>query len=211
MLTNTLQQKFQNAIEISLNPHIYNLCINFAKNVNSTTCYNDCGQNDLSKKELDNIVGKLGEWGTYGALMNIGKSIGDFSISYPDMAIYTSSNKSWESDFVIKHKSTVNRIAVKSQEISQAKRFGFSGTFQIASNRKDSVFTHPNELVFLCLVDVNKDTPRVLILPPKTVSEIKFSEPALAKYKDFKTCYYAKENFDNDLLDYWVSSFVNHN
>ena len=45
-----LYKKFDNAIEVSINDEILDLCKKFASAVNPTTRYDDCGQNDMDKR-----------------------------------------------------------------------------------------------------------------------------------------------------------------
>ena len=208
IITNILDN-FTDAIDVGINDKICNQCQSFAQEVNSTTKYGDCGQNNMDKRQFDNFVGKIAEFGVYAVLSKMGKEY-NFTINLPDCNIYKGKEKSWRSDFCIQ--STVDEnikldIAVKGQALTQAKKYELSGTFQIASFRKDNVFTKPDELVFLCLVDDISDKYRVLVLPPKQIKNIKFSDPKIPKFKGLKSCYYAKDNFDKEKLDFWLSDY----
>ena len=193
-LVSTLKSIYKGDI-INISKEINNNCLAFAKAVNSTTNYQDCGQINMQKREYDNYIGKLGEYGVYSFLKTLSKGL-QFTIDEPDINIYNSKKKSWKSDLCIKQDDVTIDFAVKSQAWAQAKRYDFSGTFQIASFRKDSIFERPDELVFLALVDDRTDV-KVLVMPPKQVSEIKFADPKLPKFKGLKLCYYAKDNFDD--------------
>lgn len=209
--TTIILNSFEDAIAVDIGKDVYDICNKFAESVNPTTKYNDCGQNDMSKRLLDNLIGKIGEFSVFGILRMIGKEKG-FSINYPDVNVYKGKQKNWKSDLAIPCDDGDINIAVKSQSLSQALKYSFSGTFQTASFRKDKVFDNKDELIFLCLIDdVVGDYKKSLVLPPKTIDDIKFSDPKLPKFKGIKTCYYAKDNFHHDHLHTWLSKFGANN
>lgn len=202
-----IYDNFQSAIEVTINDEVFDSCSKFANDVNPTTKYNDCGQVDMSKRLIDNLIGKIAEFGVYGILNKIGKDK-NFNVCMPDINIYKGKKKNWKSDLAIETDDGYVSIAVKSQSLSQALKYSFSGTFQIASFRKDKVFDNANELIFLCLVDdVNSKYKKILILPPKKVSDITFADPKLPKFRGIKTCYYAKDNFNAEQLKTWMTDF----
>ena len=202
-----LNEKFNNAVEIKLEQHIYDICEKFAYEVNPTTKYADCGQNDMNKRLTDNIIGKVGEFAAYTELCALGKEYG-FITTPPDTKIYKGRQKSWRADMLINCADGYLCVAVKAQSLSQALKYSFSGTFQCASFRKDAALEKNDELIILCLVDdMSANNDRIMILPPKIIGEIKFSDPKLPKYKGIKICYYARDNFDLDILRGWVDTF----
>lgn len=200
-----IKSKFTSAIEVSINDEIYNACENFANKVNPTTKYNDCGQNDMNKRLIDNLIGKIAEFGTYGILNSIAKENG-FTINQPDVLIYKGKKKSWKSDLIIEADDGDINIAVKAQSLSQAMKYSLSGTFQAASFRKDKVLDSTDEIIFLCMVN-DTNYRKVLVLPPKTIGEIKFGDPKLFKFKGIKICYYAKDNFAEEDIKGWLTDF----
>lgn len=203
---NTLSVKMEDAIEVEIKDEVYQMCYKFANEVNPTTKYGDCGQNDMNKRMIDNLIGKIGEFAVWFIL----KHICSLQSDSPDCNIYKGKQKSWKSDLLINTDDGNINCAVKTQSLSQAIKYGLSGTFQIASFRKDKVFDSKNELIFLCLVDDNDENlcyKRILVLPPKKITDIKFSDPKLLKFKGIKTCYYAHENFDKEKLLVWLTKF----
>lgn len=178
-------------------------CSKFAEKVNETTMYADCGQTNNKKKIFDNFVGKLGEFAVYKLLSSINKDY--YSINEPDINIYEGAKKNWDSDLYLKKGEDKISIAVKSQDVSQAKIYGFSGTFQNSSSRKDKAIYNKNELVFLCLhFSENKKVHKVLVMPPKKISEISFLAPKEVRLADSKICYYAYNNFNTTNLKKWL-------
>jgi len=202
-----INANFEDAVEVEINDEIYEICRDFAEKVNPTTKYGDCGQNNMNKRLIDNLIGKIAEFSTYAILNKIGRN-NEFILDMPDISIYKGRQKTWKSDLSIKADDGEINIAVKSQSVSQAKKYSLSGTFQISATRSDKVFEKQDELIFLCLVDdINNDGKKTLILPPKTIGNIKFSDPKLPKYKGVKTCYYARENFEEETLQTWLDKF----
>jgi hypothetical protein len=193
-----------NANLVGLNEKIYTICEKFAEQVNPTTKYSDCNQNNIKKKLLDNLVGKLGEFGCYCILKEVASKY-NWLLELPDTKIYKGTKKNWRSDLIISDGITTVNFAVKTQLLSQAKKYGFSGTFQCAEFRRDTVLQRPDEFVFLCMVDDSRSlkSANVLIMPVKQVKDIKLSDPKLIKLKGYKKCYYARENFDNECLKRW--------
>jgi len=158
----------------------------------------------MDKRFIDNMIGKLAEFSVYGII----KNICEIEIAPPDIIIYSGKKKSWRSDLVIKADDGDLNIAVKSQSMSQAVKYSFSGTFQSASFRKDKVFENTDELIFLCMVDDTiTEYRKTLVMPPKQLKEITFADPKLLKFKGIKTCYYARDNFSTDNLTTWMTSF----
>ncbi|MFZ4768630.1 MAG: hypothetical protein ACOYLO_00520 [Ferruginibacter sp.] len=201
-----LYKKFDNAIEVSINDEILDLCKKFASAVNPTTRYDDCGQNDMDKRYIDNLIGKISEFAVYGILNSIGKE-NNFEVNRPDINIYKGKKKSWKSDLSIIATDNEINMAVKSQTLSQALKYSFSGTFQAASFRRDAALDNSNEIIFLCLVDDSSDYKKTLVLPPKKISDIKMSDPKLPKFRGIKICYYAKENFEQEVIVDWLNKF----
>ena len=206
-ILDTIKEKFKYAIEVKISDDVYNICLNFAEKVNTTTKYEDCGQFNMDKRKIDNLIGKIAEYSVYAVLDKIGKEH-NFKMNLPDIEIYKGRKKSWRSDLVIDAEDGYVDIGVKAQSLSQAIKYSLSGTFQIASFRKDEVFKHPNEVIFLCMVDdMGGDYKRIMLLPPKKICEIIFADPKVPRFKGIKTCYYAKDNFEQKELKDWMETF----
>jgi hypothetical protein len=154
---------------VIISSKILNICQEFAEKVNQTTVYSDCGQNNQKKKLFDNLVGKLAEFAVFNLLNSVKKD--KFVVNEPDVNIYEGSKKSWDSDLCITKDEAKINVAVKCQDISQAKIYGFSGTFQNSSSRKDKAIEKKDELVFLCLHFVQNKIHKIMIMPPKTIGE----------------------------------------
>lgn len=200
-----ISSKFKEPQCCVITKDVLETCEEFAKKVNETTIYSDCGQNNLKKKYQDNLIGKLSEFGVYSVLNFIKKDV--FSVSKPDTNIYQGNEKSWDSDLFIESNNEKINIAVKSQTLSQAKVYGFSGTFQNSITRKDSAIQNKNELVFLCLHFVQNKVIKILVMPPKFIKDISFLPPKDPRLAEYKTCYYVYNNFDTNNLKSWFKKF----
>lgn len=149
------------------------------KSINThTNYYKKRNQNDIDKIKQDIYNGKLAEFGVYYFYKD------RINITYPDINIYQSSNKSFDSDFIINEKINLH---VKSQHKNLSKRFGMSWSFQ----KEDSLTKNPEEndwVIFTLIADYNK----VEIIKKMKGKELvdKYKEPQLDKLKGIKKVIY---------------------
>jgi len=107
----------------TLLPEEVEMCRQFAKKVSPTNKdeYARRNQNDMGKIEFDNFIGKMAEIAVW--------RLSGEQTTEPDFAIYTKKTrkkKSFEADLFWNNQE----IHVKSQELTQAKRFDTSWLFQ---------------------------------------------------------------------------------
>jgi len=170
--------------------------VSFSERVSRTTNYSDCGQTSLTFKTYQHFVGKLIELSVFFLLTEYG-----FDPKEPDFSIYEKKDKSWLSDLSVDGFD----ISVKGQDLSSAKRFGLSWTFQnIQDGRKDSALRKQNEVVMPGLYDNSKKTNyHTIIFPPKKMGEILFEEPKKDSLKGKKKVMYAHSNYTD--VNKWLT------
>jgi len=120
--------------------------ISFSKQVN-TSFYSSRNQNDIVKRQIDAKIGKLGEIVVYALLKDVVENL-----TYPDLKIYDSIEKSW--DYDLKGKGV--DIHVKSQNVEIAKQFGTSWVFQKSDTHIFKEYLEQDEVAFVT-VDLVKN------------------------------------------------------
>lgn len=158
----------------------------FAKKVSPTVGvpgkgYRDTHQLNLPKIEHDHFVSKLGEEAVRIVFEQLNRRV-----SGPDYRVYQGMQKSWDADLYIDGMG----LAVKTQTVLSAKRFGLSWTFQAGAYRKDPILDHPE--AWVCFVEVDETTYRCRVYPPCQIRDLKFGEPKLDKLKGTKKVVYAE-------------------
>lgn len=127
------------------------LCEKFSEEVD-TTLYARRNQFDNEKRKKDAKIGKLGEFAVVHFLK---KKVKD--ISPPDCEIYSAKQKSWDYDL----KSSKFNIHVKTQDITQAYKYGESWIFQ---NEDKHIFReYDKEKDYVAFVIVNLITKEAQI------------------------------------------------
>lgn len=119
-------------------------CQEFANKID-TRFYATRNQSNNDKRIKDQIFGKLGEIATFNSFKDKG-----IELTEPDFNIYGKNKKSW--DFDLKGKDL--NLHVKSQSISQSKKYGESWMFE----RNDRhVFKDISENDYVCFVIIDQD------------------------------------------------------
>lgn len=131
-------------------------CVNFSNEID-TSFYSRRNQDNNEKRKKDQLIGKLGEILSYNYLINKIKDL-----SYPDFNIYDKKNKSWDFDL----KGIGFNIHVKSQDISQSKKYGESWIFQAGGKYKGydkEIFDKisPNQFICFCIIDLDKNFGKI--------------------------------------------------
>lgn len=162
---------------------IVKLCQHFAEKCYVTNIdeYSRRNQNDEEKIMHDIFIGKLAEFGVYFILLD--KGINDITI--PDISIYKSKNKSFDSDL----KNKKYNFHIKTQTIQASKKFEESWLFQ----KNDPLVLKPKESDFFIGTQYNENEFEIKILLSKKVKNLKFEKPKLDKLFN-KTCVYLKNN-----------------
>lgn len=133
---------------------VIRLCDNFGDQCQKTTeYYHNRWQSNSNKISQDHANGKIGEGVAFAFLKQYFPNI-----SRPDMKIYRSSGKSWQSDLT----DPVNNIhfAVKTQEINQAVRFGMSWVFQKTDKE---VYGNSCDRLYVCLVTIDRECSYAIV------------------------------------------------
>lgn len=164
----------------------------FANAVN-TSLYARRNQWDADKRKLDSKIGKLGELAVYEALK---PTISD--LSYPDFAIYTAKQKSWDYDLKAKD---IN-LHVKCQNIVQGQRYGESWIFELTDKHIFKEYTD-NDYVAFVTVDLAKGEGYIKSI--LKVSELHknqlFKKPKLDKLVSKAAVYYTDiSSYDKSLI-----------
>lgn len=167
-------------IRITLNkPTSYQVaqCELFARHAaaQSFIVYQSRGSASFVKIEEDIFVGKIAECLAWNALFTSG-----FNPSVVDFSLYNRDKRDYSPDLVIKGGLGVH---VKSHIKSEYEN---SWVFQL----NDPVMHRMDEVLFLCTLDLSRDYAGEAIVC--RVSEAKFDEPQIKKYKSIKTCIYEK-------------------
>ena len=142
------------------------------------------GQCNMKRIKHQAAIGKFGEILACDFLRHYGHDC-----TFPDFEVYTSKNKSWESDlFVEKHK-----IACKTQDMASARRYGHSWVFQ--KNGYGRGHTDPvlqDDLSLCMFVTVSPEKRLCTVNGPYRMCDLKsyFKEPTVASLRFSKTCLY---------------------
>lgn len=167
--------------------------MDFAEKVSLTTNYSDCGQNDYRLKVYQHYIGKMGELATFLYLRK------GYEINEPDFKIYHGKDKSWDSDL----KVGKVHISIKTQDISSAKRFGLSWTFQHINGGRSDASIKSETLVIPTLYDNSYyDKTRIVLFPSIDIRDVVFGEPKKESLKGKKLVMYANDNYKD--LDEWL-------
>lgn len=154
----------------------------FAKRVAETTNYADTNQLKTDKIRLDHFTSKVGEEAAKDAMINFAQVQG------PDYNIYDVKQKSWDADLFINSLP----LAVKTQKLSAALRYGLSWTFQYGTFRKDIILNQPEAwVVFVEYDDINLQKNKCRVFVPLQIKELTFEEPKLDYLKGHKKVFYS--------------------
>jgi len=137
------------SVIIDVSEQEYKKCLNFATEVSKTTKYYSNSNGSSTDKQInDHCVSKVAEI----AVENYLRAKGSWIIKETDFSVYKGSKKSWDSDLIINDDVSVH---VKSQNITQAKKYTPSWTFQFGgrTGRKDKLFADPNGIIAFCIVN----------------------------------------------------------
>jgi hypothetical protein len=144
--------------------------------------YVDSQQGNLKKITLDHWISKIGEEAVKLILLQQG-----CDVEGPDYQIYSGKQKSWAADLRVNGVD----LAVKTQSVEMARRFGLSWTFQCGQHRKDPILQNPQ--AWVCFVQAEPKTGHCLVYPPYQIQELRFSEPKLPHLKGSKKVIYAQD------------------
>ncbi len=181
-------------MEVKISKEIKDICKEFADNSVGTSAgyYNNRNQSNPFVIKNQIYTGKIGEFAAHLYLK-------DFlpNITAPDCNIYTSKNKSFDTDL----KSEDMRFHIKSQSKKSATQYGSSWTFQNGSKKTGAkghidteVFGSDTTFQFVCFVQVDDSSSiaNVLaIVPLEVLHQNKlFKDPVLEKLKGIKQVVY---------------------
>ncbi len=177
--------KYYNDIkEVFVGKKLRDRAAKFSSKVQSTTCYADSNQGNFEKIKNDHYISKIGE----EAVCHVMRKFADKkNILGPDYKIYIGNKKSWDSDLKING----IELAVKTQEITQAKKYGLSWTFQCSDYRKDPILKDPNK--WICFVEFDQKNGTCRVFPPFRVKDLKFRDPKLKHLIGKKQVVYAED------------------
>jgi hypothetical protein len=175
---------FHNPIEITLNASDLAQAARFADAVISTVDYRESNQFSRQKIRDDHYVSKLGEAAVRKAFEQY-----DCQVQGPDFAIYEGKQKSWDDDLYVNDIG----LAVKTQRLSAAQRYGLSWTFQCSEKRKDPILEKPEAWVSFVAYDDLNDTPVCKIFPTYQIKDLELKEPRLTKLIGKKLAVYAAD------------------
>jgi hypothetical protein len=144
--------------------------------------YRDSHQGNLAKITLDHWVSKIGEEAVRLIFVQQG-----CEVEGPDYQIYRGKQKSWAADLRVNGVD----LAVKTQSLQMARRFGLSWTFQCGQHRKDPILQTPH--AWVCFVQAEPETGHCVVYPPYQIQELRFSEPKLSYLKGSKKVIYAQD------------------
>jgi hypothetical protein len=162
-------------------------------NAVNTSLYARRNQWDAGKRKLDSKIGKLGELAVYETL----KPLYD-DLSYPDFAIYSAKQKSWDYDLKAKD---IN-LHVKCQNIVQAQRYGESWIFELTDKHIFKDFTDKDYVAFVT-VDMVKGEGYIKSILPVSVlhKNALFKKPKLDKLISKAAVYFDDvKTFSNSLI-----------
>jgi hypothetical protein len=152
----------------------------FAQAVVETTDYSDANQGNREKVIHDHFISKLGEEAVKKLLTDLG-----YAVRGPDYTIYPKFKKSWDSDLYVGGLG----LAVKTQSLYSARRFGLSWTFGCLPSRRDPILDQPSAWVFF--VEYFDTTGALLVFPPQQIGQLSFSDPVLPYLVGKKKVVYA--------------------
>jgi hypothetical protein len=153
----------------------------FASAVVSTVNYRDSDQTVKQKIQDDHFVSKLGEEAVRFVFEQR-----DCKIEGPDYTIYSSKQKSWDSDLRINSLE----VAVKTQRRSAAKRYGLSWTFQDSPERRDPILDVPEAWVCLVVFEDLKEGHECVVYPLRKIKQLIFEAPRLSRLVGKKQAVY---------------------
>lgn len=130
---------------IKISNEKYKKCVDFANNVD-LSLYERRNKSSFEKRQSDTIIGKMGELAAFEALK---MKFGD--LTEPDFKIYSTKEKSWDYDL----KSSDANFHIKTQSLSQGKKYGCSWTFQKEDKHIFKNY-HPND--YVVFVSIDQDT-----------------------------------------------------
>lgn len=165
----------------------------FSNEVNTNLYARARNQWDADKRKLDSKIGKLGELVVYELLK---PNYND--LSYPDFAIYTAKQKSWDYDLKAKN---VN-LHVKCQNVIQAQRYGESWIFELTDKHIFKEYTD-NDYVAFVTVDLGKNEGylKSILKVSELHSNSLFKKPKLEKLFSKAAVYYNDiSSFSNSLI-----------
>ena len=80
-------------------------------------------------------------------------------------------------------------LAVKTQSLNSARRYGLSWTFRCLPSRRDPILDQPSAWVFF--VEYFDPTGALVVFPPQQVGELAFDDPVLSYLVGRKKVVYA--------------------
>ncbi len=166
---------------IHLSPEAVSLANEFADAVINTVNYRDSNQTIKRKIRDDHFVSKLGE----EAVKAVFESR-NCIVEGPDYSIYSSQQKSWDSDLKI----NALEVAVKTQRRSAAKRYGLSWTFQDSPERRDPILSMPDAWVCLVVYEDLKPGYECIVYPLRKIKQLIFEAPRLSRLTGKKQAVY---------------------
>jgi hypothetical protein len=142
------------------------------------------GQTNEQRIKHQTAVGKMGEYVTHEFLSTLG-----YECTEPDCEVYTGRKKSWASDlFVDEHK-----IAVKTQDLDSAMRFGKSWIFQKGGygfGHTDPVIDGGKSFAVFVTLDLNEKGAYVNGPYDMKVLRSYFKDPKVPSLRFSKTALY---------------------
>ncbi len=156
----------------------------FADAVIATVNYRDSNQANVVKIQDDHYISKLGETAVRKAFEQY-----DCRVEGPDYTIYEGKQKSWDDDLYINGVG----LAVKTQRLSAAQRYGLSWTFQRSPARTDPILRKPE--AWVCFVSYDDLSAQSIcqVFPPLQISILPFKSPQLPHLAGKKVAVYAAD------------------
>ncbi|NEO84843.1 MAG: hypothetical protein F6J87_11400 [Spirulina sp. SIO3F2] len=143
--------------------------------------YLDSHQPNLAKIHQDHFVSKVGEEAVKTVFERLSQQV-----KGPDYKIYSRNQKSWLADLQVEGVD----LAVKTQRIESAYRFGLSWVFQAGSERCDPILSQPE--AWVCFVMFDQTQSCCTVYPPYQIKELQFDAPRLAHLRNSKRVVYAE-------------------
>lgn len=177
---------YNNAIEVVLDRDVLVNAWTFAKQVHTTTNYSDANQHNAEKIRMDHFISRVGEEAAKQVFSAFAQVKG------PDYNIYEANKKSWAADLFVNGCP----LAVKTQSLSAAARYGLSWTFQDGVHRKDIILAQPEAwVVFVKYHNLIDPKNKCTVYPPFQIKDLPFGEPQLPHLKAHKKVVYADALF----------------
>jgi len=168
---------------IEISSHQIQVAREFALKVIETVDYADSNQSNKDKIAEDHFISKIGEEAVKTCYENLG-----FAVSAIDYTIYNGKDKSWESDIFINNYP----LAVKTQKVSSAIKYGLSWTFQSSEFRNDPILQNPD--AWVCFVECDDSHNfSCRVFPPIQIKSLTFRAPQLPHLLGKKKVVYAKD------------------